>query len=226
MSKFDAQVKRIVKVLGLKWTPIAARFTSNADEIGDSSRKLAVCDAFDLVRHENVVLKLSKDNCSCPGGRHSAGFELLSLESMATTLTDPRHRIYRSKDIASASVRKQPKPVNRGDYLILGPLDRFTVDPDLVLFFVNPAQADRILGLACFDGAEPFMYYPASSICSTLTNALAKGKPEMNLVSHFERRRRGAGWTSDELLLALPLKDFEAAVKNISESGFGTVARA
>jgi uncharacterized protein (DUF169 family) len=123
-------------------------------------------------------------------------------------------------------VRKQPKPVNRGDYLILGPLDRFTVDPDLVLFFVNPAQADRILGLACFDGAEPFMYYPASSICSTLTNALAKGKPEMNLVSHFERRRRGAGWTSDELLLALPLKDFEAAVKNISESGFGTVARA
>jgi len=225
MSRFDAEVKKIVEVLGLKWTPIGARFSFDAKEAGDSSRKLAICDAFDIVRRENLVLKLSKENCSCPGGRHSTGFEFLPLETIVTTLTKQEHKIYRSRDSALASVKKQPQPVNRGDYLILGPLDKFTVDPDLVLLFVNPAQADRILGLISFDGAEPFMYYPASSICSTITNALAKGKPEMNLVSYFERRRRGAGWAPDELLLALPLTDFEAAVKNIPESGFGTAVK-
>lgn len=33
MSKFEAEVKKIVEVLGLKWAPIAARFSMENDEI-------------------------------------------------------------------------------------------------------------------------------------------------------------------------------------------------
>jgi uncharacterized protein (DUF169 family) len=89
--------------------------------------------------------------------------------------------------------------------------------------FVNPDQADRIPGLVSFKGAEPFTYYPASSICSTITNVLAKGRPEINLISAFERR--GGKWSPDELIIALPLKDFEAAVENIPHSGFGITSK-
>jgi hypothetical protein len=49
---------------------------------------------------------------------------------------------------------------------------------------------------------------------------LAKGQPEINFISFFERRERR--WSPNELIVALPLKDFEAAVENIPKSGFGT----
>jgi hypothetical protein len=45
----------------------------------------------------------------------------------------------------------------------------------------------------------------------------------MNLISAFERR--GGKWSPDELIIALPLKDFEAAVENIPHSGFGITSK-
>jgi uncharacterized protein (DUF169 family) len=220
MSRFEAEAEKIVKVLGLKWPPLAGRFSISAEETRDSVRKLSICEAFDVARRENTVLSLSKTNCTCPGGRHFTGLEFLPLETVAAALTNERHKVYESMDAAIASVSRQPQPVKRGDFFILGPLEKFELDPDIVFLFVNPAQADRILGLVSFKGAEPFMYYPASSICSTITNVLAKGRPEINLVSAFERR--AGKWSPDELMIALPLKDFEAAVENIPHSGFGT----
>jgi uncharacterized protein (DUF169 family) len=147
------------------------------------------------------------------------GLEIVPVETLAPALTTAKHRVYESTEAALASIRKQPQPVKRGD-LTLGQLEKFETDPDLVFLFVNPAQADRILGLASFKGAEPFMYYPASSICSTITNVLAKGKPELNLISTFERKT--GRWSPNELILAMPLKNFEEAVENIPKSGYGT----
>jgi uncharacterized protein (DUF169 family) len=143
----------------------------------------------------------------------------MPLEKLAGILSG--HKAYESVDVALASVRRQPQPVKRGDYFVLGPLEEFDVDPDLVILFVNAEQADRILGLASFRGAEPFTYHPLSNICSTVTNTLAKGKPEINFVSAFERRRHKI-WSPNELIVALPLRDFETAAENTLQSGYGT----
>jgi len=167
--------KKIVEVLGLKWTPIAGKFLAHTTETEDSTRKLNICEALDVVKRENSVLTLSKENCACFGGRHFTGLEIVPIETFAPALTTKKHRVYESTDAALASIRKQPQPLKRGDFFTLGPLEKFETDPDLVFLFVNPAQADRILGLVSFKGAEPFMYYSASSICSTITNVLAKG---------------------------------------------------
>jgi uncharacterized protein (DUF169 family) len=220
MSRFGEQAQRIVEVLGLEYVPIAGKFSDSADERGDGVRKLRVCEAFDVVRRERVVVNLSRENCTCAGGLHFIGMSSMPLEKLGAVLAD-RHRAYESVEVAMASVRKQPQPVNRGNVFVLGPLEKFEDDPDLVILFVNAAQVDRVLGLASFKGAEPFMYYPVSNICSTITNTLAKGKPEINFVSVFERRTHDV-WSPNELIVALPLKDFETAVESISHSGYGT----
>ncbi len=219
MSRFKTKAKKIVEVAGLKWTPIAGKFSTHPDKAGDSGRKLSICDALNLVKRRNLVLSLSKENCVCPGGRHFTGLEIVPLETIAPALITKRHKVYESTKIALDSISKQPQPVNRGEFLTLGPLEKFETDPDFVFLIANPAQADRILGLISFKGAEPFMYYPSSSICSTITNVLAKGRPEINLISFFERR--AGKWSPNELVLAMPLKDFEAAVENFSRSGYG-----
>ena len=80
----------------------------------------------------------------------------------------------------------------------------------------------RILGLACFKGAEPFMHYSAGTVCSTISNTLAKGKPDVNLISTFERARHK--WSSDKLIVTLPFKDFMTAMRSVDYSGYGKKA--
>ena len=220
MTKLRTEAKKIIELLSLRWPPIAGKFSTDAKESDDSARKLSICEALDTVKRENLVLTISKENCICPGGRHFTGLQIVPIETIAPALTTQKHKVYESTKTALASINKQPQPANRGDYFTLGPLAKFETDPDLVLLFVNPAQADRMLGLASFKGAEPFMYYPASSICSTITNVLAKNKPEINLISTFERK--AGKWSPNELVLAMPLKTFKSAVENIPKSGYGT----
>jgi uncharacterized protein (DUF169 family) len=219
MSRFDEQVKRIVQALELQSMPIGVRFSETPDRQG-VERQLRICEALDVVKRENVIINLSKENCICRGGSHIAGWQALSLEEFAALFLAAS--VYGSKKVAEASVGKQLKPVYRGRFLVLGSLDKFETDPDIVLFFVNPAQADRILGLTCFEGAEPFMHYPASTVCSTINNTLAKGKPDVNLISTFERTRHK--WSPDKLIVTLPFKDFMTAVRSVDYSGYGKKA--
>jgi len=216
MSRFDGSVKKIVQTLELENEPIGVRFSETPDKQG-VEKQLRICEALDVVKRENRIINLSKENCTCRGGSYIAGWQNLTLREFAAILLEAD--IYASEKVAEASVRKQPKPEYRGRFLVLGPLNKLETDPDLVLFFVNPAQADRILGLACYEGAEPFMFYPASTVCSTITNTLAKGKPDVNLISTFERARHN--WPSDKLIVTLPFKDFMTATRSIDHSGYG-----
>lgn len=216
MSRFEWQVNKIVQTLGLKSMPIGAKFSETPDGQG-IDRQMRICEALDVVRRRKAVVNLSKENCVCRGGCHIAGWQALSVEELSSLFLEAN--VYASRKVALASVGKQLKPVYRGRFLILGPLDRFEADVDLVLFFVNPAQADRILGLGCFEGAKPFMHYPASSVCSSISNTLAKGKPDINLISIFERTRHK--WSPDKLIVTLPFKDFMTAVKSLDRSGYG-----
>ena len=216
MLKFEKQVEKIAQALELQRMPVGARFSESPDRKG-VDRALRICEAFDVVRQENIAVNLSKENCTCRGGRHIAGWQPLSPEELPEIYVSVR--AYESKEVAEASVSKQPQPTYRSRFLILGALDKFETDPDVVLFFVNPAQADRILGLASYKGAEPFMHYPVTSMCSTITYALAKGKPDLNLISIFERRR--GKWSPNELIVTLPFKDFLVAVESIPHSGYG-----
>jgi len=218
MPELNTKTKHLIGKIGLKWTPIGVKFSDNHKETSQSSKNVSVCEALNIVKKENIMLTITKETCVCAGGRHFTGLETLPMETLAQALTAKNHRVYKSTNIAVASIGKQPQPVKRGNQLTLGPLEKFEREPDVVLLIATPAEAEKILGLISFDGAEPFMYYPASSICSAITNVLAKGKPEINLISTFERK--AGQWSPSELILALPLKDYEAALENIPYSGY------
>jgi uncharacterized protein (DUF169 family) len=221
MADFVEETDRVVKTLGLEWTPVAVSFSNSADERGDSARKIRVCEAFDAVRREKTIISFSLGNCICPGGKHYTGLGILPLETMAAIWTKT-HRAYGSMETALASVKRQPQPQKRGNIVTLCPLEKTVNDPDLVVLFANPEQADRALSLVSYNGAEPFTYYPVSNICSVITNTMAKGRPEINfLCSHA---RKLAKWSPNELMIALPFPDFQAMVHNIPFSGYGAPA--
>jgi uncharacterized protein (DUF169 family) len=221
MSKFEEQATKTVGTLGLRREPMAIRFSDRGDPRGDSTRRIRVCEAFDAVRRKNVVLNFSKDNFICPGARHCTGFEPLPPEIVANVWTKT-HKAFESANTALASIRKQPQPVKRGDFVILSPLRKAESDPNLVALFLNPEQADRLLGLVSFKGAEPFEYYPVSNICSAISNTLVKGRPEINFLAANSRRL--AKWSPNELMVSMPFRDFETALDNVPLSGYGSTS--
>ncbi len=213
---FERQVAKIVQALEMGSMPIGARF-SESPVVNGVDKKLRICEALEAVRQENIVVNLSKENCTCAIGRHVAGWKALSLVELTEVFLAAK--AYESEEAAKASLDKQPQPTYRGRFLILGPLEKFESEPDAVLFFVNAAQADRILGLASFKGAEPFMHYPTSTTCSAVTYALARKKPDINFISVFERRR--FRWSPNELIVTLPFKHFMIALRSVDYSSYG-----
>ena len=138
---------------------------------------------------------------------------------MVAAVWTKAHKVYDSMETAVRSIMKQPQPIKRGDFMTLSPLKKVKTKPELVFLFVNAEQADRILGLVSFKGAKPLTYYPISNVSSSITNALVNERPEINFSKHG---REWANWSPNEIIIALPFKDFEAAVENIPNSGFGT----
>ena len=104
MAKYEEQSEVLKQTLGLEWTPVAVSVSNSADERGDSSRKLLVCQAFDAVRREKTIINFSLENCICPVGKHFTGLEILPLETVAAVWTK-RHRAYGSMEVALASVK-------------------------------------------------------------------------------------------------------------------------
>lgn len=72
MSRFEEQVKRVVRTLELQSMPIGVRFSESSDRRG-VERRLRICEALDVARRENAIINLSKENCTCRGGSHIAG---------------------------------------------------------------------------------------------------------------------------------------------------------
>lgn len=72
MSRFTESVEKMVQTLELQNVPIGVRFSETPDGQG-VERQLRICEALDVVKRENVVINLSKENCTCRGGGYIAG---------------------------------------------------------------------------------------------------------------------------------------------------------
>jgi len=105
--------------------------------------------------------------------------------------------------------------------VIIGLLEKARSDPDIVLVFSNPEQADRVAGLIAFSSTEPMTFFPAGNVCSAIADPLATGKTDVSFLSRHARELRKLKTSHNELFLSIPYADFEAAVNAIPNSGYG-----
>jgi uncharacterized protein (DUF169 family) len=223
MTKYEEQSEALKKTLGLDWSPIAVTWADEPDERGTIDEQPSVCQVLERLKKENVIVNLSKENLVCPGGKHSLGLELLPFSMFAMFYTRFFHT-YESQEIAEKQLKKYPEPPSgKGKYVILSRLEKAMSDPDIVVVFCIPEQAERVAGLIAFHGCEPLTFFPATNVCSVITNPLVTGKTDVSFLCRHARGVRKL-WTShNELFLSIPYADFEAAVKVIPNSGYGTV---
>lgn len=222
MSKYEQQAQILKQTLGLERSPIGVIYSDEPDSRGSLDTQPCVGKALEKVVLKGSIINLSKDNCICPGGKHYLGLEAVPPPMLAMIWTK-YHKAFESQEVAEKQVKKYPQPpTGKAKFVIIEPLEKVTSDPDGVLVLCNPEQADRVTGLIAYPGYEPMIYYPVSNVCFNVAVPVVTGKTHVSFVSRHSREIYHIKVPHSELFISAPYKDFENAVQNIPNSGYGT----
>ncbi len=222
MSKYEEQAQILKQTLGLEQSPIGVVYSDEPDSRGSLDMQPNVCKAVEKVLLEGSIINLSKDNCMCPGGKHYLGLEAVPPPMLAMIWTK-YHKAFESLEVAEKQIKKYPQsPIGKAKFVIIEPLEKVASDPDGVLVFCNPEQADRVTALIAFPGYEPMLSFPVSNVCFNVAVPIVTGKTHVSFISRHSREIYHIKVPHSELFVSTPYKDFENAIQNIPNSGYGT----
>jgi len=206
-------------VLGLDSCLIGVRYSDQPDPKADTERKLAACEAVDVVRSERVAVNLSPETCNCIGGKYYLGLAPVPREQIIKVIMDV-HKMFASEQLAQKFLDNIPPPRGRGKFVVTAPLSEMSGEPDLVLSICDARQANKIISLLMYSGQQPFTYNLVSAGCTSLANPLVTGEIDINFITDHARKRV-PNFASYELIIAMPFSKFKEAVANIPHAGAG-----
>ncbi len=155
---FEEESKIFKRIFGLKYEPLAISFTN--DEISTGRyEKTSICRALKLAgKGESFVI--DENVSTCPGGSRYCGFTEVTSKQQKRGLQ--RFLVKGEKLTGSiVSFERMQKltaepPTGLSDRILICPLDKSEVRPDIVLFQCNAEQACRIITLDTYwDGLSP-----------------------------------------------------------------------
>ena len=215
--------EQLTEVLGLKKAPVAVTYADLAPE-GASTARCRVCGALREAA-QGAVIDLSAENSACPGGSQYLGLRAQAPEHAETLrrflihgekLFSSPAAIYRS--MALAKVRP---PFGLADHVILSPLDRAKLCPDVAVFLCNAWQAARLINLAYFETGMPMECDPTGSLCrAAITYPLVTGK--VNVTFGDITARKIEKYPEDELMVSLPYLHLRSVMASLDRCSAGT----
>jgi len=198
---------------------IGVKYSNEPDPQGDTERKLAACEAIDVVRREETVINLSPESCNCIGGKYYLGLATVPREQIIRVVMDV-HKMFASEQLAHKFLDNIPPPSGRGNFVVMAPFSKMSEEPALVLSVCTAEQANRIVSLLMYSGQQPFTYNLVSAGCTSLANSLITGEIDINFITDHARRRV-PNFASHELIIAMPFAKFKEALDNIPHAGAG-----
>jgi uncharacterized protein (DUF169 family) len=173
--------QRLSSLLSLQHPPIALAFTDQPpDGVAQAGKPVPSACTFWRQAEQGTFYATAAEHFNCPVGSMVMGFELPAavgeqLGGLVQSMCDAH---YLSMDEAA----KIPTVGRQSAGIVYGPLREFPLDPDLVLLWVNVAQAmlySEAAGRAAWT-ATP-MGVSGRPGCAALPLALNSGQPGMSL---------------------------------------------
>jgi uncharacterized protein (DUF169 family) len=179
--KHAATAQQLSALLSLQHPPIALTFVDQPpDGIAHTGKAVPSACTFWRQAEQSTFYAAAAQHFNCPVGSMVMGFELPpavgeQLGGLVQSMCDAQ---YLSMDEAA----KIPTVGRNSAGIVYGPLHEFPLDPDLVLLWVNVAQAmlySEAAGSAAWTAAP--MGVSGRPGCAALPLALNNGQPGMSL---------------------------------------------
>ncbi len=209
-------------VLDLKGSPVSITYTDK--DFGHlAGGKCMACNAFVRARKGETIV-LNRENSSCPGGTWHLGLGPAPQGKPKERLT--RFLVEGEKLFCSPAAfyrinSDSPPPVDLTRNVVMCPLEKAELRPDVVLFFVNPEKACRLMTLATWStGISPRCSFVGSTCQMAVTYPLLKG--EINVVLEDFTTRRRQDYVQDELIFSIPYHHFHSIIEAVPYCTAGT----
>lgn len=198
-------------IMPLKGNTISVTYAERPGEGLD--KRLRICQAMQSAR-KGHSFNVTAQNQVCKGGHYFCGFLPEPTPGHEEFLANEEH-IFASVAAAKRNLFSGPPMPSAGaGCIFIAPLEQTTHQPDLVLFFCQPIHASQLLGLTVYRSGPVRQVYATGATCrAAIAHPLMTGEPQISFVDMAARRRYG--FKPEELIVALPLRWLEEAIKNL-----------
>ncbi|MFC1824566.1 DUF169 domain-containing protein [Thermodesulfobacteriota bacterium] len=221
MADWKAISARFTEILGLENKPVGTRYTNRPPQ-DVWNRKLPACMSILNAKRGKTVLINSKTSL-CPGGAYYLGFAE-SHDPKALEFLSRVECIFSGRATAKNHLMHCPPPaLGIAQNLLLAPLESYPIakgNPELVLFFVNPAQASDLFGLVAYYIGKPCSLTSFGATCrSSIGNPYSTGEPDISFIDVSARNM--GNYSENELIVSLPERYARLAYEAIDHSTCG-----
>lgn len=216
VKKWAEYSRRCREILCLEGSPVAVSLRRRPLEgIEISSKGFTFCQFTQQARVKKKVLQAGADNLICCKGASALGL----YETPANVMSGRRDAGRKVKDLRTAQTlqkeipKMQPGKVN---YVIISPLEKIPVGPDVILIVGYPAQIWRVCQSATWRDGKRLSFSTSTSqgvcvdaaVVPYLTN-------HMNISLGCTGMRVFAGYSEHHLVVGLAAKKFEEMMEGL-----------
>jgi uncharacterized protein (DUF169 family) len=183
-----------------------------------------VCEALKLVSEGREIV-LTEKSSACLSGAWHLGLtpapvgeeykELAKFLVKGEKLCESYAAIYRMTTLIT------PPPYGLGDCIVMAPLDKAALPPDVIVFIVNPEQASRLLTLATFEtGIPPKMEMYGPTCHQVIAYPVTRGEINVSVMDITSRKR----YRPDQLFVTIPGHKLARVMEAIDNRTAGTAS--
>lgn len=210
------------ELLDLEYSPVAISCLKDTPS-QERQRRVRVCKAI-LEAGKGELIRVGKANNVCFGAAWHLGFRKEKsawVEKLVRKFAVEGEKLFSSYQALDNLIKQMVQaPDNSNSFFMFAPLEKINLEPQLVVFVVNPESACRILALALFkDGYMPKINISGPTCWSSLIYPLVTG--ELNVSFYDYTSRKICGLPKDMLLISLPYKKIQGMVEAIDKCSAG-----
>jgi uncharacterized protein (DUF169 family) len=221
--EWQRYAKDIAKLLRLKGSPIAVTYSMDppSNSVGGDHR---VCEAL-LKARDGDIIDLTVETSTCGGGTWHLGLGERPKgdadKALKEFLVNGEKLFCSLAGFHRAMALTAPPPIGLAEHVILSPLEKAELPPDVVVFICNAVQACRLVTLDGYDTGIPPRIEMAGATCHmTIAYPLVTGELNVNLMDYTSRRIKG--YSANDLMVSVPYHRMHGIMRSIPHCTAGT----
>jgi uncharacterized protein (DUF169 family) len=215
---------RLKELLALDGSPIAVTYSMTPAPAATETGRNAVCQALMKAR-SGAVIDLTRESSACPGGVWHLGLgprpSGKTADVLKKFLVDGEKLFCTIATMNRTMTLTTEPPAGLAEHVILSPLEKAELMPDLVVFLCNPEQACRLVTLATYPDGKPPRAELAGSTCHmVIAYPLVTGEINVSLMDYTSRKYQGC--KQDDLFVTIPFHLMAGLMWSIDRCSAGT----
>ncbi|UCG01870.1 MAG: DUF169 domain-containing protein [Candidatus Heimdallarchaeota archaeon] len=217
--------KSLEEILRPQTYPLAIKFVKDESEFPERTRrpeeKIAICQALSICRKYGWTMGITGEDSGCPGASVTYGWPSPIDESQLAQFFQIAG--YASDEIGTQRIVENLDRLEAGKYggVVVSPLTRTKIVPDVILVYGNPAQIMRLL--------QGNMYKEGKKLKSELAGIMASctagiirtfNTHECQVVVPGNGDRVFAGTQDNEMLFTIPPEKAEDIIDGMRQQRF------